>query len=147
MDKIFIRLITINQELTIVKFISQKNDLSSEQKYNSFNPELFIPEDNRYIYYEPNIYNYISNNNGIENPQGINEIQIENNNISSIESSNNNNNINININNDNHANNNNSNIFANQGNNNQVNLDSINVENEQKVNSTQACSSRSEIDH
>jgi len=146
--KLFIRLITINQDVTIVKFISQKNDLSAEQKYNSFNPELFIPKDNRHIHYEANIYNYINylyNNSGIENSQRNKEIQTENNNVSPNEISNN-----INNKNDNNINkkDNNSNIFIyNQRNNNLVNIDSINEENEHKINSTRELSTKSEMNN
>ena len=36
--KIFIKIVTLEQEITIVKFISSRTDLSNIQKYNPFNP-------------------------------------------------------------------------------------------------------------
>ena len=121
--------------------------MSNIEKYNPFNPELFIPNENKHIHYEPNIYNNISNNIRIENPQ-VNEIQGVNNNVGPNEINNNNNNNINNINNDNN-NINNDNILNinNQRQNNQVNLRVIRVENGEDSNSTEAWSSKSEINY
>ena len=138
--KLFIKLITINEELTIVKFISTNIYLNYDPKYNSFNPVLFIKQDNKYIYYKTNIDNFISNNNRIE--QRINENE-ENNNPPPNENNNIIPNVNHNNNNNNEINNNNSNsnLFDN---NNQVNLNSIHVQSEQEQTSTEAFTSKTE---
>ena len=112
--------------------------MSNIEKYNPFNPELFISNENKHIHYEPNIYNCLTNNRIIENPQ-VNEIQGVNNNVEPNEINNNFNNVN---------NDNNSNIFDNnQRQNNEVNLRAIHVEDGEDRNSTEALSSKSEINH
>ena len=151
--KLFIKIVTLDQEITIIKFISTRKDLSKIQEYNTFNPELFVPHDNKHIHYESNIYNNISNNKLIRNPR-INEIQGANNNVEPNEI-NNINNYNNNINNVHNYNNinndNNSNILGiNPRQNNQANFMVIHVDDgkdgEDKK-STEVCSSKSEINN
>ena len=123
--KIFINLITFEQTFQIKKFISKINSLDNDEKYNPFNPELFIAHNNRYFHFEPKDFK-ISDN--IEN----NELFGQQNNIPRNEINNNNIHLNNDINNINNLNF----IDNNPRPDNQFNMNSIHDRNGQDLNST-----------
>ena len=123
--KLFVKIVTLTEELTIVKFISTRNDLSNIQRYSPFNPELFLPCENKHIYYEPSIYNYRK----IELHQ-VSEIQLVINNVEHNEINNNSSN-NNNFNNEHNDNNENSNNNIINNNNNLNAFENIRIQNNQ----------------
>ena len=100
--KLYIRLISFDQTITIRKLISNHNNLFNNAEYNRYNPKFV---------FQNKIFSYGQNNNNIVIPFNsqrdlhVNENELQNNNINNNESNNNiNNENNNNINNENNNN-------------------------------------------
>ena len=67
--KIYIRYICIYQKFIIRKIVSTRIDLSKDEKYDKYNPQLNLITND--IFYESNDYNYLSNNFKKENDYNL----------------------------------------------------------------------------